>query len=184
MATAKVSFVEFSWEHGGDYLHKDRLKEYLAKVLGIPEGKVEKGIIDLILQDINKVSPNPEHPDLLPKKGVLHSIKQYGEYVRHTERVQKMFQFADTSKDGKLQRDELRKMIESYESTKSRESDFCKDVLLFLTEDDLNFILESADADHDGDISPSEVVRAVGAWEELADAKMKEFEKAACCVVS
>ena len=77
-------------------------------------------------------------------------------------------------------------MIETYESKKERHTEFCKNVILFVTEDDLNFILQSADENRDGDIDEKEVMQAIGAWEELAESKLQEFDKMQlkCCSIS
>jgi Ca2+-binding EF-hand superfamily protein len=148
--------------------------------LQTPESELDKEAVDLVVTEANMQSKSEEE-DVLRKDDVIKAVMKYGEYVHHCKTIRGMFQMSDTSNDGKLQRDELRKMIETYESKKQRSTEFCKNVLIFVTEEDLNFILQSADENKDGDIDPTEVMQAVGAWEELAEAKLEEFDKMKCC---
>lgn len=180
MFQARMQFSEYAMDLEGNHIERAKVEPYMAKVLDTSEDELDKEAVDLVVTEASKKSASDDDSVLL-KEHIIDSVMKYGEYVRHCKTVRGMFELSDTSKDGKLQRDELRKMIETYESKKQRSTEFCKNVLIFVTEADLDFILKSADENKDGEIDPAEVMQAIGAWEELAEAKLEEFDKMACC---
>lgn len=177
---AKILFREFALPEDEERMHVDRMKAYMAKVIHAPESDLSEEAMALVLDEAKKKSPDAKD-GILTKHGAASAVIKYGEYARHCKVIHKLFQESDHSRDGKLQRSELRKMIEDYERTQHRSTQYCDKVMLFVTEHDLDFILEFADANNDGDIDHSEVVRAIGAWEELATIKLEAFEKPKCC---
>jgi hypothetical protein len=50
-----------------------------------------------------------------------------------------------------------------------------------VTEQDVNFRFKSAHENKDRDIDPMEAMQAICAWEELAEAKLEDFDKIRCC---
>mmetsp|Transcript_13126 Transcript_13126/g.31077 ORF Transcript_13126/g.31077 Transcript_13126/m.31077 type:complete len:309 (-) Transcript_13126:538-1464(-) len=180
---AKVMFKEYCLPNDKERMRVDQLKPYMARVFNTSQGAFEEEAVKLVLKEAKKKSKNDEEEDILTKSGVVSAVIKYGEYVRHWRTIQALFRSSDWSKDGKLQRQELRKLIEDYEASQTRNTEFVRNVLLFVTEEDLNFILETADENKDGDIDATEVVCAIGAWEELAAIKMNDFEKMnyKCC---
>mmetsp|Transcript_13123 Transcript_13123/g.31073 ORF Transcript_13123/g.31073 Transcript_13123/m.31073 type:complete len:243 (+) Transcript_13123:156-884(+) len=178
---ATARFDEYCQETDRSRMKVDQLKPYMARVFNTTESAFEEEAIKLVVKAAKKKSKKDEHFDgTLSKRGVVSGVLKYGEYVRHWKTIQGLFHESDWSNDGKLQRRELRKLIEEYEASQKRNTELTKNVLLFVTEQDLNFILEAADDNHDGDIDATEVVCAIAAWEELAAIKMNDFEKMNC----
>lgn len=178
---AKVMFREFALPGDDDRMKEDQLKPFMARVLNTAESNLENEAMELVLKEARKKSPGDENEGILSKSGAVSAVVKYSEYARHCKAIHRLFEASDISHDGKLQRQELRKLIEDYEANKQRSTEFCSRVVLFVSEYDLDFVLKSADDNHDGDIDATEVMRAIGAWEELAAVKMDDFEEANCC---
>ncbi|CAJ1941565.1 unnamed protein product [Cylindrotheca closterium] len=177
---AKVMFKEFALPGDAEKMKEDQLKPFMARVLNTAQSDLEKEAMELVLQDAREKSPDEEE-GILTKSATVSALAKYGEFARHCKTIQKLFKASDHSRDGKLQRHELRRLLEEYERHKHRSTHSCSHVVLFVTEHDLDFVLRSADENHDGDIDPNEVVRAIGAWEELAAVKIHDFEDVKCC---
>ncbi|KAL3930780.1 MAG: hypothetical protein SGBAC_011618, partial [Bacillariaceae sp.] len=137
---AKVMFREFALPSDEDLMKEDNLKPYMARVLNTEEGDLEKEAMELVLAEAKKKSPD-EIEGTLTKSGAVSAVVKYGEYARHCKAIQTLFNASDISNDGKLQRVELRKLIEDYEANKKRSTDFCSHVVIFVTEQDLDFVL-------------------------------------------
>ncbi|CAJ1941567.1 unnamed protein product [Cylindrotheca closterium] len=179
---AKVMFKEYSLYNNKEQMKVDQLRPYMARVFGTDQSAFEEEAVKLVLEEAKKKSRDGED-DILTRSAVVSAVIKYGEYVRHYQTIHTLFQASDWSNDGKLQRQELRKLIQNYESSQTRNTETVKNVLLFVTEQDLNFILRMADENKDGDIDPTEVMRAIGVWEELAAVKLDDFDKMnyKCC---
>lgn len=173
---ARISFKEFSLPSDPERMRVDQLKPYMARVFNTHQSAFEEEAVRLVLQEAKKKAFDDQGGGILSKKGVVAATMKYGEYVRRYETIQTLVRASDWSKDGTLQREELRKLIENYEGNQTRSTNHVRSVLLFVTEQDLNFILQHADSNRDGDIDATEVMRAIGVWEELAAAKMHDFD--------
>lgn len=114
------------------------------------------------------------------KQSMLECLEKFGEYVKHSKMVDEIYSTFDKDGNGGLGRAEFRKALEAHEKKHKREVD---GVVVQLTVDDadLDFILEKADADKDGEISKNEMLPALAAWEEMAAVKLESQE--GCCVI-
>ena len=93
-----------------------------------------------------------------------------------------MFAQFDLDENGKLDRRELRKAVQSSEDNRPSRAvhNICVD--LRVMQSDVEAILDDADANNDGHIDRSELLPALAAWSNLADMKI-EKRKAATCVL-
>ena len=93
-----------------------------------------------------------------------------------------MFEQFDLDENGKLDRRELRKAVQSSEDNRPSRAvhNICVD--LRVMKSDIEAILDEADANDDGHIDRSELLPALAAWSMLADMKIEKKKSAGCAL--
>lgn len=158
----------------------DQLLPYMSRVFNKKETSFKDQAVKMVLDEaIGKSEDEPE--GVLYIDAVVAAVMKYGEFEEHCDNIQTLFQRAShLAKDGRMGRQELRKLITNYEGTQTRHTEYKRNVLIFVTEDDLTFILRTADQNRNGDIDATEAVRAIEAWEQLVAKKIYDFEQMNC----
>ena len=94
-----------------------------------------------------------------------------------------MFAQFDLDENGKLDRRELRKALQSSEDNRPTRAVHNIVVELRVMNSDIESILDDADANNDGCIERSEMLPALAAWSMLADMKIEKRKSAASCAL-
>ena len=88
--------------------------------------------------------------------------------------IDKMFEQFDLDENGKLDRRELRKAVQSSEDNRPTRAVHNIVVELRVMNSDVEAILDDADANDDGHIDRSEMLPALAAWSNIADMKIEK----------
>ena len=94
-----------------------------------------------------------------------------------------MFAQFDLDENGKLDRRELRKALQSREDNRPSRAVHGICVDLRVMKSDVEAILDDPDANDDGHIDRSEMLPALAAWSSLADMKIEKRKSAASCAL-
>jgi len=125
---------------------------------------------------------------VIPKRhytqhALLNAIDKYDFYLQNGQKIHDIFKEFDTNKDGELSRSELRDALQEYERKYANRNVRGVHVFLVVSNKDLDFILQQADADHSGKINRAELLPALAIWEELAALHIQEKENGCACVI-
>jgi len=87
-----------------------------------------------------------------------------------------------SKKKGYLTRDELLSLLKDQELKTGRD---VKGIVITLVigQNDVNEIMKKTDLADKKKIKPAHLIPILGAWEEMAEAKMKERENSSCCII-
>lgn len=159
-------------------LVESKIKDFMSEVMGIGADDLDHHAVQLVIDTLQSAKKEGGYE----KEAVLAAQQKYGEYIKHCKTIEKMYKKFDTDGDGGLSKNEFRLALDSYERNLNRSPDNgLTRVHLFVTNADIDFILEQADADKDGQISKNEMLPALAAWEELATIKMEKSQE--CCTI-
>jgi Ca2+-binding EF-hand superfamily protein len=184
---ALASKVFDSLSNSEGRLDKDQVEIFLETSLLIHKNKLDAEAVRLVTDTARRSSADKNGTDAdsatstsFSKPAMMHAFQKYGLYLRKRDEINTIFDKFDVNKDGYLSRIELKQALEERERTANRA--VCGIVTkLFVSEDDLDFILKEADSEGDGMIDRAEVLPALAAWEELAEGYLEEMEKAGVC---
>ena len=158
-------------------LRETRLDEFLSLVMRVPVSKLEPNAKQLVMDTARQSKTKGG----FAKEPMLEAMEKYGEYLKHAKMVDETYKKFDADNNGVLDKREFRNALEDYEKRANRVVNGLN-ITLFVTDADLDSILERADVDGDEHISRNEMLPALAAWEELAAVKL-EKHAAGCCLI-
>lgn len=173
-------------------LDDDKVELFLETSLSIQADQLNRDALQMVRDAAQKrfrQSMTENHPNgfslsdtqvTYSKEGIMHAFQKYSFYLRNMEEIDSIFDKFDVDRDGHLSRKELHQALQEREHTNKR---VVKGVVteFFVTEEDLDFILEYADERKDGMIDKAEVLPAVACWEEIAEGYVAEMEASTSC---
>ena len=179
---AEVSFANLSSD-GGKSLEETQAAEFMAAVILCRVPDLDTDAVQFVVDTVRRdEAKDPTVPDnRLEKSALLRAVDKYGEYVRSAKKIEELYRAFDYNKDGVLSRTELRAALQDGENKQRREMNGMT-MRIFVSEDDIDFILEQSDISGDGLISRNEVLHALATWDKLVKLKMEEGE-AMCCTI-
>ena len=178
---AGAAFDSMPWDAAGS-LPAAQVPALLAEVMGVDTDTLDADGYGLVVNHALKVAGLTEEADALPRAALLDSVSKYRYYLARRATIDKMFEQFDLDENGKLDRRELRKAVQSREDNRPSRAvhDICVD--LRVMKSDIEAILDDADANNDGCIERSEMLPALAAWSMLADMKIEKKKSAACAL--
>ena len=178
---AGAAFDSMPWDAAG-CLPADQVPALLAEVMGVGADTVDADGAGLVVNHARKVAGVAEEADGLPRAALLESVSKYRYYLARRATIDKMFAQFDLDENGKLDRRELRKALQSREDNRPSRAvhDICVD--LRVMKSDVEAILDDADANDDGHIDRSEMLPALAAWSNIADMKIEKKKSATCAL--
>ena len=179
---AGAAFDVMPWDAAG-CLPTAQVPALLAEVMGVGADTVDADGAGLVVNHARKVAGVAEEADGLPRAALLASVSKYRYYLARRATIDKMFAQFDLDENGKLDRRELRKALQSREDNiKNKRAVHSIVVELRVMKSDIESILDDADANNDGCIERSEMLPALAAWSMLADMKIEKKKSAACAL--
>ena len=178
---AGAAFDSMPWDAAGS-LPAAQVPALLAEVMGVGTDTLDADGYGLVVNHALKVAGLTEEADALPRAALLDSVSKYRYYLARRATIDKMFEQFDLDENGKLDRRELRKALQSREDNRPSRAvhDICVD--LRVMKSDIEAILDDADANNDGCIERSEMLPALAAWSMLADMKIEKKKSASCAL--
>ena len=177
---AGAAFDSMPWDAAGS-LPAAQVPALLAEVMGVGTDTLDADGYGLVVNHALKVAGLTEEADALPRAALLDSVSKYRYYLARRATIDKMFEQFDLDANGKLDRRELRKALQSREHKNTRAVHSIV-VELRVMKSDIEAILDDADANNDGCIERSEMLPALAAWSMLADMKIEKKKSAACAL--
>ena len=177
---AGAAFDSMPWDAAG-CLPAAQVPALLAEVMGVGADTVDADGAGLVVNHARKVAGVAEEADGLPRAALLDSVSKYRYYLARRTTIDKMFAQFDLDENGKLDRRELRKALQSREHKNTRAVHSIV-VELRVMKSDVEAILDDADANDDGHIDRSEMLPALAAWSNIADMKIEKKKSAACAL--
>ena len=177
---AGAAFDSMPWDAAGS-LPAAQVPALLAEVMGVDTDTLDADGYGLVVNHALKVAGLTEEADALPRAALLDSVSKYRYYLARRATIDKMFAQFDLDANGKLDRRELRKALQSREHKNTRAVHSIV-VELRVMNSDIEAILDDADANSDGCIDRSEMLPALAAWSNIADMKIEKKKSAACAL--
>ena len=177
---AGAAFDSMPWDAAGS-LPAAQVPALLAEVMGVGTDTLDADGYGLVVNHALKVAGLTEEADALPRAALLDSVSKYRYYLARRATIDKMFAQFDLDENGKLDRRELRKALQSREHKNTRAVHSIV-VELRVMKSDIESILDDADANGDGHIDRSEMLPALAAWSNIADMKIEKKKSAACAL--
>ena len=177
---AGAAFDSMPWDAAGS-LPAAQVPALLAEVMGVGTDTLDADGYGLVVNHALKVAGLTEEADALPRAALLDSVSKYRYYLARRATIDKMFEQFDLDANGKLDRRELRKALQSREHKNTRAVHSIV-VELRVMKSDVEAILDDADANDDGHIDRSEMLPALAAWSNIADMKIEKKKSAACAL--
>ena len=178
---AGAAFDSMPWDAAG-CLPAAQVPALLAEVMGVDTDTLDADGYGLVVNHALKVAGLTEEADALPRAALLDSVSKYRYYLARRATIDKMFAQFDLDENGKLDRRELRKALQSREDNRPSRAVHDIVVELRVMKSDIEWILDDADANNDGCIERSEMLPALAAWSMLADMKIEKKKSAACAL--
>ena len=178
---AGAAFDSMPWDAAG-CLPAAQVPALLAEVMGVGTDTLDADGYGLVVNHALKVAGLTEEADALPRAALLDSVSKYRYYLARRATIDKMFAQFDLDENGKLDRRELRKALQSREDNRPSRAVHDIVVELRVMKSDIEWILDDADANNDGCIERSEMLPALAAWSMLADMKIEKKKSAACAL--
>ena len=175
---AGAVFDSMPWDAAGS-LPAAQVPALLAEVMGVGTDTLDADGYGLVVNHALKVAGLTEEADALPRAALLDSVSKYRYYLARRATIDKMFAQFDLDENGKLDRRELRKALQSREDNRPSRAVHGICVDLRVMKSDVEAILDDADANDNGHIDRSELLPALAAWSNIADMKI-EKRKSAC----
>ena len=180
-AKAGAVFDVMPWDAAG-CLPAAQVPALLAEVMGVGVDTLDADGAGLVVNHARKAA-GVEEADALPRAALLDSVSKYRYYLKRKTTIDKMFEQFDLDENGKLDRRELRKALQSREDNiKNKRAVHSIVVELRVMNSDIEYVLDDADANDDGHIDRSEMLPALAAWSMLADMKIEKKKSAACAL--
>ena len=178
---AGAVFDTMPWDAAGS-LPVAQVPALLAEVMGVGADTLDADGAGLVVNHARKAAGIAEEADALPRAALLDSVSKYRYYLARRATIDKMFEQFDLDENGKLDRRELRKAVQSSEDNRPSRAvhNICVD--LRVMKSDIEAILDDADANDDGHIDRSELLPALAAWSMLADMKIEKKKSAGCAL--
>jgi hypothetical protein len=178
---AGAVFDVMPWDAAG-CLPAAQVPALLAEVMGVGVETLDADGAALVVNHARKAAGVAEEADALPREALLDSVSKYRYYLARRATIDKMFEQFDLDENGKLDRRELRKAVQSSEDNRPSRAvhNICVD--LRVMKSDIEAILDEADANDDGHIDRSELLPALAAWSMLADMKIEKKKSAGCAL--
>ena len=177
---AGAVFDVMPWDAAG-CLPAAQVPALLAEVMGVGADTLDADGAALVVNHARKTAGVAEEADALPRAALLDSVSKYRYYLARRATIDKMFAQFDLDANGKLDRRELRKALQSREHKNTRAVHSIV-VELRVMKSDVEAILDDADANDDGHIDRSEMLPALAAWSNIADMKIEKKKSAACAL--
>ena len=177
---AGAAFDSMPWDAAG-CLPAAQVPALLAEVMGVDTDTLDADGYGLVVNHALKVAGLTEEADALPRAALLDSVSKYRYYLARRATIDKMFAQFDLDANGKLDRRELRKALQSREHKNTRAVHSIV-VELRVMKSDVEAILDDADANDDGHIDRSEMLPALAAWSNIADMKIEKKKSAGCAL--
>jgi len=178
---AGAAFDSMPWDAAG-CLPAAQVPALLAEVMGVGVDTLDADGAGLVVNHARKAA-GVEEADALPRAALLDSVSKYRYYLKRKTTIDKMFEQFDLDENGKLDRRELRKALQSREDNiKNKRAVHSIVVELRVMNSDIEYVLDDADANDDGHIDRSEMLPALAAWSMLADMKIEKKKSAACAL--
>ena len=178
---AGAVFDVMPWDAAGS-LPAAQVPALLAEVMGVGTDTLDADGYGLVVNHALKVAGLTEEADALPRAALLDSVSKYRYYLARRATIDKMFEQFDLDENGKLDRRELRKALQSREDNRPSRAVHGICVDLRVMKSDVEAILDDADANDDGHIDRSEMLPALAAWSNIADMKIEKRKSAACAL--
>ena len=178
---AGAAFDSMPWDAAG-CLPAAQVPALLAEVMGVGVDTLDADGAGLVVNHARKAA-GVEEADALPRAALLDSVSKYRYYLKRKTTIDKMFEQFDLDENGKLDRRELRKALQSREDNiKNKRAVHSIVVELRVMNSDIEYVLDDADANDDGHIDRSEMLPALAAWSNIADMKIEKKKSAACAL--
>ena len=177
---AGAVFDVMPWDAAG-CLPAAQVPALLAEVMGVGADTLDADGAALVVSHARKTA-GAEEADALPRAALLDSVSKYRYYLARRATIDKMFEQFDLDENGKLDRRELRKAVQSSEDNRPTRAVHNIVVELRVMNSDIESILDDADANNDGCIERSEMLPALAAWSMLADMKIEKKKSAGCAL--
>ena len=177
---AGAVFDVMPWDAAG-CLPAAQVPALLAEVMGVGVDTLDADGAALVVSHARKTA-GAEEADALPRAALLDSVSKYRYYLARRATIDKMFEQFDLDENGKLDRRELRKAVQSSEDNRPTRAVHNIVVELRVMNSDIESILDDADANNDGCIERSEMLPALAAWSMLADMKIEKKKSAGCAL--
>ena len=178
---AGAAFDSMPWDAAG-CLPAAQVPALLAEVMGVGTDTLDADGYGLVVNHALKVAGLTEEVDALPRAALLDSVSKYRYYLARRATIDKLFEQFDLDANGKLDRRELRKAVQSSEDNRPTRAVHNIVVELRVMNSDIESILDDADANNDGCIERSEMLPALAAWSMLADMKIEKKKSAGCAL--
>ena len=178
---AGAAFDSMPWDAAGA-LPVAQVPALLAEVMGVGVETLDADGAALVVNHARKAAGVAEEADALPREALLDSVSKYRYYLARRATIDKMFEQFDLDENGKLDRGELRKALQSSEDNRPTRAVHNIVVELRVMNSDIESILDDADANNDGCIERSEMLPALAAWSMLADMKIEKKKSAGCAL--
>ena len=149
---AGAAFDSMPWDAAG-CLPAAQVPALLAEVMGVGADTVDADGAGLVVNHARKVAGLAEEADALPRAALLDSVSKYRYYLKRKTTIDKMFEQFDLDENGKLDRRELRKALQSSEDNRPSRAVHNMVVQLRVMNSDIEAILDDADANNDGPVS-------------------------------
>ena len=177
---AGAVFDSMPWDAAG-CLPVAQVPALLAEVMGVGADTLDADGAALVVNHARKAA-GVEEADALPRAALLDSVSKYRYYLARRTTIDKMFEQFDLDENGKLDRRELRKALQSSEDNRPTRAVHNIVVELRVMQGDVEAILDDADANNDGNIDRSEMLPALAAWSNIADMKIEKKKSAGCAL--
>ena len=177
---AGAVFDVMPWDAAG-CLPAAQVPALLAEVMGVGADTLDADGAALVVNHARKAA-GVEEADALPRAALLASVSKYRYYLARRATIDKMFEQFDLDENGKLDRRELRKAVQSSEDNRPTRAVHNIVVELRVMKSDVEAILDDADANDDGHIDRSEMLPALAAWSMIADMKIEKKKSAGCAL--
>ena len=178
---AGAVFDSMPWDAAGS-LPAAQVPALLAEVMGVGADTLDADGAALVVSHARKTAGVAEEADALPRAALLESVSKYRYYLARRTTIDKMFEQFDLDENGKLDRRELRKALQSREDNRPTRAVHNIVVELRVMKSDIEAILDDADANDDGHIDRSELLPALAAWSMRADMKIEKRKSATCAL--
>lgn len=175
-------------------LDEEALVIFLATSLLIPRSKLQPDALQMVRNEAQRgfrcsvsaeammLKQSKSNKISFSKAGMMRAFEKYGLYLQKRDEVDAIFEKFDRDDDGQLSRKDLLRLLEQREKhmRPPRSINGIEFTLIFHPED-LDFVLNEADADGDALIGKSELLPALALWEELAEKRVEEMQKQGLC---
>lgn len=162
-------------------LTREQMSELLRRITGLAE--IREDGLDMVFYWARHDAGGA---DAIARDTILRAVKKFRYFLTQAPEIDAIYEEFDSSRDGKLSKDELRQFLRQKEFSQSTRMKRKKDghvvpVAVSLKDTELDYILIGADVDADGSLDKAEILSALARWHELTHHKLDKIEKDLMC---